>query len=342
MNDIRAELWVKRDGVRFSKLELQADDLVRIGCTSDAEIKMRLNATVQWDGEFNYNTDTVVPVLVIDKTEKQCGEFIITNSTKEDDGLVSQYRLTGYDLCYLAKKLKTEKRVFFASGTKYEDAISQMLVMAGITTAVLEPSDYVFDTDREDWDPGTSCLKIINDLLGEMNYNSLFMDLNGIVRATRYVEPVMKNATISYYNDAFSILLPGSELDLDAFEHPNVFHYFCDHPEKEEPMHAISVNDDPSNMFSTTRQGRVAVFVQMNNVPDLQTLQAIADKAKFDSMISANVLSFETGLNPVHNPFEIVYLRKKEFTGVIAETEWEMSLGAEGTMRHTGKQVLYN
>lgn len=341
-NIIAVEVWVKRSGVRIGQLDLSTDSPLRVTCTADAEIKMRMNCNAYWDQEFDYNTDTLIPVLITDGIRKEVGEYIITASRMVSDGLAREYQLTGFDLTYRAKKRKIEERVFFAKGTLYIDAINQLIVQSGITDYQAVPSSLVFATDREDWDPGTPYITIINQLLEEINYNTLYMDLDGIVQVTPYKPANIENVSITYYDDeATSILIPGTEIEIDGFDHPNVFHYICDNPDSETSLHVISENSDPSNRFSIPRQGRVPTFIQMDNVPDETTLQAIADKARLESMISSDLVTFQTEQNPIHNPFEIVAIRSQDFNGILAETEWELELGVEGSMTHTGRRSQY-
>lgn len=340
--EIETRLWVKRDGVRIAQLQVPTDEDMQLTCTADAEIKMKLTAGAVWDGEFDYNLDTVVPALVMNGKESQMGEYVITGSRKISDGVSTRYQITAFDLCYRAKKTKIERRMFFEKGTLYTAAITQLLVMSGIVQMLVVPSGLTFATDREDWDPGTSALEIINQLLEEMNYNSLFMGLDGVVCAMPYRQASPENVTIVYRNNEWdSLLLPGAETEIDAFDHPNVFYYTCENPELDTVFSAVAVNDSPTNPFSTARQGRVAVFTTVDNVPNQATLQAMADRAKLNSMVAADEIRFSTALNPAHGPFEIIELRKNEYAGVIAETEWRATLGAGGTMEHVGRKAVY-
>lgn len=335
------EVWVKRNGAKVGQLELSTDAPVNITCSTDAEIKMRMTCNAHWADELDYNTDTLLPVIVTGNERKEVGEYIVTASRRVSDGLSVQYHLTGFDLTYRAKKGRIEQRIFFEKGARYTDAISQLLVRAGIINHLVEASPLTLATDREDWEPGTTYISIINQLLSEINYNSLYMDLSGIVRATPYKTAVAENVTISYYDDEASILTPGSEIEIDGFDHPNVFHYICENPENEVSMHVVSENNDPLSQFSISRQGRVPVFVHVDNVPDTETLQAIADRAKLESMISSDLVRFSTEQNPIHNPFEVIAVRKPDFVGIIAETEWTLDLGVEGEMTHAGKRSQY-
>lgn len=344
MPRIESRLWVKRNGVRYAQLNIDYAQNMSVSCNNDAEIKMRLNVDAWWDGAFNYNTDSLVPVLLMDDMEYQLGEYIITGSTLSSDGIVNYYSLLGYDKCYLAKKYRVESRPFFAAGTLYTSALSQLLTQSRITDFEVEPSSLVMQSDREDWEPGTPYIEIINQLLGEMNYNSVYMNLDGVVICSPYRNPAIENVDVEYINDPnTSILVPGASIEVDGFDHPNVFHYFCDNPDNaDESWVAISENNDPGNKFSIAAQGRVARFVRMDSVASQETLQAIADRARLDSMISSDTITFKTGLNPTHNPFSIISIRKNEFSGILEEREWSLDVGINGGMSHVARRVSYD
>ena len=69
-------------------------------------------------------------------------------------------------------------RLFIAAGTKYTDAVSNIIISAGIENIEVIPSDKTLTTDRE-FEIGRSKLDIVNELLAEINYRSAMADANG-------------------------------------------------------------------------------------------------------------------------------------------------------------------
>lgn len=341
MATIETKLWTKRNGVRHRQLEIRGDTTPTITCSNDAEIKVRFNVSVSDKYDLNYTTDTLIPYFVLNGTEYQLGEFTITGSTKVNDGTHSYYDISAFDITYFCKKYRVEGRVFFPAGTLYTTAIAQMLTASRISNYEIDPSNMTLTIDREDWDPGTPYITIINDLLYEINYNSVYLDSEGIVRCTRYASPTSENITVTYNNDPnVSIIFPGSEIEVDAFDHPNVFYYITENPDLPEPLTATAENSDPTNMFSTVNQGRIVEYVKIDNVANQQTLQSLANRAVTESMFSNDLIRFTTGIGQIHNPFAIVSLKKNEFVGVLAEQEWTMQLGNNPTFEHVGKRVI--
>lgn len=342
IHEISSRLFIIRNGVEYEEVGIDADNPPVVTMTADAEVKMRLGCNVLYEKEFDYANDHLAPYLYINGGKHKIGEYIITASSLVSDGMEQKYTLTGLDLTHKAKRSKIEQRVFYPAGMLYVDAIREQIHLSGIYSYDVDATDYRFSVDREDWEPGTDRLTIINTLLAEINYNSLYMDLQGAVRGTKVLPTEAENVTITYRGGEWSsILVPGAEIEVDAFDHPNVFYYSCDNPDFDKPLQVVSVNDSAINRFSTERQGRMPVFRTVDNVPNIAALQEHADLEVKKSVIAADEISFRTALNPIHNPFEILALHKKEYDGVIAETYWQMELGSQGVMEHRGKQVLY-
>ena len=85
-------------------------------------------------------------------------------------------RCEGYDLCFLAQRTRLEQKLYFSAGERYTDRIQALLQQCGIQSAIVEESDEMFATDREDWEIGTPVLDIVNSLLDEISYQMCIRD----------------------------------------------------------------------------------------------------------------------------------------------------------------------
>lgn len=106
-------------------------------------------------------------------------------------------------------------------------------------------------------------------------------------------------------------------------------------------MTATAENNDPTSIFSTFNQGRVAEYIKLKNVASQEVLQSLANRAVTESRISNDKIRFTTGANVEHQPFSIISLKKNEFSGVISELEWNLTLGVEFIMTHVGRRITY-
>lgn len=342
MPNITSRFVIARNGVDYSTLLAVDGGNPTIRMTSTAEVKMVLEGTFLQNPQLNLVRDRLKPFYSIDGVESQMGEFLITDAALNTvDGVRKELEITAYDLTYLAKRSKIEDRILIPAGTLYTAAIGAQIIASGITNFLLEPNAAVITENREDWDPGTSRLTIINDLLAEINYNSLWMDNSGLIRGTPYRQATAENITIEYRNDAFSLLLPEDSSTTDVFDRPNVFIAVVENPEKSANMRAVAVNDDPSVDFSTVNIGRVAEYEKLDNIASQAELQAYVNNKKFKSLLATQEITFSTAANPAHSAFDVIGLYKDDLTGIYEETEWSMSFQPGEAMTHRAKKVVY-
>ena len=95
--------------------------------------------------------DRLRPVLILDKAEYPLGQFILTTVKAVREGASCFCRCEGYDLCFLAQRTRLEQKLYFSAGERYTDRIQALLQQCGIQSAIVEESDEMFATDREDW-----------------------------------------------------------------------------------------------------------------------------------------------------------------------------------------------
>src|SRR5690606_30012693 len=124
------------------------------------------------------------------------------------------------------------------------------------------------------WEAGTSKLRIVNDLLAAIDYNSLWVDGQGNFRATPYVRPAARSITYSILNDESgaalvreladgqeSIYLDEWSRDRDVYGVPNKVVAVATGTGDEEPLVGVATNEDPASPFSEPSRGRWIVHV---------------------------------------------------------------------------------
>lgn len=342
MPEIKSKFLLSRNNVDFSELLAVDGGNPTIRMVVSAEVKMVLEGTFLQNPQMNFIQDHLKPVFYIDGKGYQVGEYIVTDAVLNTvDGTRKELEITAYDLTYLAKQSKIEDRLLIKAGTLYTDAIRAQIVDSGILNFIVVPNTATFATDREDWEPGTSRLQIINDLLSEINYNSLWMDLSGTVRGTPYQQPLAENITIEYRNDQYSILYPDDSSTTDIFDKPNVFIAVVENPDLPENLRAEAVNDDPTVPYSTVNRGRIAQYEKLDNIASQAELQAYVDNLKFKSLMSTQEIEFSTAANPVHSAFDIIGFYKDDLTGIYEETEWSFPFTPGQAMTHRVRRAIF-
>ena len=331
---------VLRNGVRVA--ELLALTPASIDFQSAGEIPVSMSAVFRDDERVDWLQDEIQPIQIIDGVESPVAVFIPATFRQEtDDNGAASIRVEAYDRCYRLRSTTTQSRLHFSAGTPYLQAVKELLADAGIVLYIETPSTLSLATDREDWPIGTSYLTIINALLSEINYDSISFDPTGaaVLRPSR--TPSAANVDHEY-RSGFGVLARQTMRETDAFDAPNVFIVICSNPDYDEPLVAISVNDNPGSKLSTVSRGRkITRVTQVSNIAEQQSLQDYADRLKMESMLSLETATIYTDNLPGHGVRDVVALWHPDLSGIYLETGWNMVLEPGQRMTHTlQKEVL--
>ena len=313
-----------------------------VKCDSDAEVKLSLS------GEFvlniqdpNWLKARIKPYLIIDGKESSLGEYLISQADDcTDKKGVKFWQIKGMDLGRIPQRSRTEKRVLFQAGQRYTDIVQSILLELGISRIIAIQSDATLKNDRADWEIGTSWIKIINSLLAEINYQSLWFDTEGNARIQPHRQVDGTVIDHRYESGELSQIKPQVDISSDIYKAYNVFTAMVSSPEYEEPMIAVSVNDIPTSRISTVNIGRVqAPIEKVDDIANQEELQKYVDNLRFQSMCSTETISFRTALNQ-HQVRDIVSIHHPQASGIYQETQWKMTLSFDGEMTHTAQRVV--
>lgn len=341
-----------RGGAYYAQLRALDSSTPHLRMDEAADIKSSFTGTfapfaldADWKlTEINWLTDEIQPALVINGRQHPLGVFSAATPAESEDSGLRCVRVEAYDRGWRVRDTKTETLLFWPAGTPVLDAVAQLLTAAGIRTVFKTPSDAVFPEAREDWDVGTSFLDIINQLLGEINYNSLRFDLSGAAILSPASVPMSEQ--IAHFfdgRDASTRLLPKISRVTDIYSAPNVWICVCANPDKGGLMTATAANDNPQSPLSTVRRGRrICRKVQVNNIASQEELQKYANRLRDQSMVTGETISIETGLLPGFCVGDVTALHFGELTALCVERGIDMDLTVGGLMRHRLERVVYN
>lgn len=230
-------------------------------------------------------------------------------------------------------------------GASYLTEIRKLLTACGISLMIATPNAAVLATDREDWPIGTSYLTIINTLLSEINYESLWFDADGVCRLEPYQEP--SAAIIDWRYGVTDLFLPEKHPgpdwsdETDIFDAPNVFIVTCNNPDMDAAMVATAVNDNPASKKSTFKRGmRITSVERVDNIASQDELQAYADKRRNESLLATRAITFYTLNEPGHGVGDILALTHDEIGGIYLETGWSVTMQAGSLMTHSAKRTV--
>lgn len=344
---------VLRGGAVFGELHASPDASAPVIRMDDsAEIKTSLSGSflptvTDADGrtvEADWLSDEIQPVMIIDSVEHALGVYAPATVTPSRIQGAESMRIEAYDRCWRVRDLYTPNRMYLEAGTAYLTPINNMIKNAGVKLIMATPSAATFTEDRQDWDPGTSCLSVVNELLGEINYNPLWFDANGYAILAPVQTPSVDNIRHTLdADDVRSLMIPQISMESDYFSAPNVFLCMCSNPDKGEPLTATAENNNPQSPISIPRRGRrIMKVVQLNNIASQEALQAYAEKLRNDSLIGGETIRIATALLPGYGVGDVVALHYGEISALCVERAWTMELRVGGTMQHVLERVVYN
>lgn len=347
-----------RNGTEYARLSPVDGNTPCLAANSSAEKKMRFSAvfypTAIGPGggarEINWYKDEIQPVLVIDGIEHPLAVIMPSCPDEKGDSTSKFINADGYDRCASVETTKTESILHFSHGASYIEVIKLLLAGAGITSVVAIPSSATLSEDREDWDVGTSHLKIANDLLKEINYAPLWFDARGdailrpsVTPTVNNIDHILSDSPRDSRAERIHRLLDGYSIKSDVYNTPNVFICVCSNPDKDGDLMAVAVNDNPSSPISTVSRGRrICKVIRVNNIASLEELEAFAENQCNESMKSVQIISVTTALLPGFGVSDVTAIHYGSLDAICTEESWSMDLQVGGEMKHDLKRMVYN
>ena len=302
--------------------------------------------------EADWMRDEIQPMMIVDGAEHSLGVFQPAKVVPSEKNGVETLRIDAFDRCWRVRDNYTTSLLHFAAGDNYVAAITTLLVACGVSVILATPSDEVFQEAREDWDLGTSYLKIVNELCAEINYNPLWFTPEGqaviepaSVPLADNIEHTLSDQPDDYETGATPIIRmePGISRETDLYQSPNVFFCVCSNPDKSGPMTATAENTNPQSPLSISRRGRRIVKVErLNNIASQDALNAYAERLRNESMIGGETISVTTAIEPGFGVADVVALRYGGIASLCIERGYTMELRVGGTMQHKLERVVYN
>lgn len=121
-------------------------------------------------------------------------------------------------------------------------------------------------TNAMTWDPGTSRLQIVNDLLAAAGYAALWTDRNGMFRVEPFVEPAQRPVVWDFAEGETSIHSPNWEYELSLWEASNTVVMTSQATDSGSVFLASAVDTNPKSPTSTVTMGRTLNPIVVENV----------------------------------------------------------------------------
>lgn len=338
-----ARVDVYRRGSRLTSIQFLHSSPPEITASADAEIKTGLRGLFLPNDMADLFNDELRPVQIIDGVEHPCGVFHVSAYQDKITERGRMMQIEAYDTCFLLKSTTVEGTLHFAAGTNYLSPVEALLVGAGISQHIIEPTAATLATDREDWKIGTDYLTIVNQLLSEINYDPIWFDAQGYAVIQPHSEPSAGNISHSYNGtDLKSVLSYNATASVDVYGKPNVFIAICQNPDLPAPLIATAENNSALSSLSILRRARrIAKTYTVDNIASQSALQDYVDRLRLDSMMSSETVAITTANMPGHGIGDTVAIVHPEISGLFRETGWKLTLAAGKLMSHTLQRRVF-
>lgn len=316
-----------------------------------ADIKRSMTLRLREAGGIDYLADRIRPNVRLhlppygagNYVEWPQGVFLLTSPKRvlSSAGVITR-EIQGYDQLQVYAEDLVADRYGVAAGTVVTTAVKTLLQSVPVPPIIhLTPHAGTLVTAK-DWDPGTSKLRIINDLLGMINYESLSFDELGTAVAQPYRSPAERPEEWTYGNTDHGLMIPGAEQEMDLWGVPNSWVLVVSEPDRPV-LKSTYTNTDPASPTSTVRRQRT--------ITDYRTEQEAVSQAVLDAKVARlafeasqvyETVPFRTGLVPLHSGNDVYRLRVDGLAidARYAETSWKLPLKAGAQMEHSARRVV--
>lgn len=302
---------VKKSGDLFVRdLEVAAAGKMRIRDVALTEMRIR-------------------PVLVVEGLpEIPLGVYLFTAAPEQWDSTGLTFALDLHEKTTVLDQDAFDQTFTADTATPVLEIVASVVASAGERIAV-DASNTARLAAPMVWEPGeeTTKLRIVNDLLDAIGYNSLWMDGQGNLRATAYVRPALRSVRYSMLTDENgdrlprelvdgdeSIYLPQFDRDRDIFRVPNRVRAVQSATGDGEPLVGVASNEDPDSEFSFQARGRWIVrTVREVNVPDFSaepdpdaaTVAFLNERAR-QALVAASAVQAAVSVTCLPIPIELL------------------------------------
>lgn len=338
------KIFVIRNGARFKEILIDENDPPSVTISKDAEIHCSMQGSFDYDEGIDYLKDELQLVSVINGNEMPIAVFTIASASKETFEGHSKIRLECYDRALVLHNNRCDTLLFVEKGTNYIAAIRSMLSKCGITRVYATPTSNVLQTARE-YGLGNDFLSICNELLSEINYDSIFFDGDGVCVLRPHTGPSADNIKWRYGDNELFTIEQHTQDDYvesdDIYDAPNVFVCTCANPEMDADMVAVSVNQNPASRKSTFSRGmRIVRVVPLDNIASQAELQAYADRIRNESLWSNRTLTFSSLYDGNHGVGDTIAISNEAISGIYVEETVDFQLNENPMVRHTARKAV--
>lgn len=199
---------------------------------------------------------------------------------------------------------------------------------------IIPPSTRTLTMTRV-WEPGTSVLTYVNELLAVAGYASVRGDPMGNFVSDTYVRPSQRGSEFTLADDGSSLFVRDTgTVRKDLFDAPNQWLIVVSRP--DAALRAVYTLTDPANPLSTFQRGRTITRVVPLDLPDQAAADAEAKNYAEEGQLHYAEFGVQTPIIPVGHADRVTinHSRAPKDGGEYVEHTWRMECRAGGTIQH--------
>lgn len=357
---LRGHLGSRRWSFRYEHLEPDGSwirDLTQV--TSGevtqnwlADVKRTAKFSMAETGGIDFLADRIRPVVRLhlppygadNWVEWPQGVFLLSTTKRGSTAAGQILRdVEGYDQLQVYADDAVDTRYTVAAGANVITSVTTLLNSVLVPPSIVSTPHSGTLTTAKEWPPGTTKLKMINELLGMVNYESLSFDEDGRALVRPYRSPTERAPEYTYADDQHGLVVPAVDQELDLFNIPNKWVLVVSEPELDTPLTSTYTNTDPASPTSTVRRQRtITDYREEQEAVDQTTLNGKVARLAFEASQVYEAIPFATALMPVHSGNDVYRLvhGPLAINAIYAEHSWKMTMKAGVPMEHVARRVV--
>jgi len=302
------------------------------------------SVTMTTTRELHWGRHRVAPYITITSSsglmdeDIPLGVFATTRAPRDRDADPRVFQVTGFDLLYLVDWPLIAAFTARAGTTTVLEYVEQLINSRGVSDVRLDPArlaDVLVESRTWAFTEQLSTLDVINELLGNVGYDTLSMSTTGVAVAGPILHCGQRPSMWTYNadSDTSSVVVGAGDYDDDCTSTPNHWTFYIDEVDRATPITEgdgiYTVQNVSEGPCSIVERGGVfpaePVRVEALTQADLV---AQGDKVVAEEMHAQQRLTLETDLNPYHDHRDVVSVVDSHLgvDGRFLVDEWTMDV----------------
>ncbi|GAA2545615.1 hypothetical protein HD598_002173 [Neomicrococcus aestuarii] len=261
LTDRHEEYWT------YQRLDRNLNLIEEVDGVDACSVELNFNSDVRGSGSFSYlgsidwrKGNLIRPVYTVKAGDSVAswplGVYVPMSPQRKHGATGSPWEFQMYDRMMLLRDIKMSNTYTAAKGINAIGRVKYLLTFWGLPQYVIDDSDEVLRTAIT-WEPGTTVLRIVNDLLAAVNYFSIYADGNGYFRSQPYQRPQDRAVEFGFVDDEKGIYAPEFTEDYDDYAVPNRVVVVSEGDSDAPAIRGFAQDNDPNSPFSTVTTGRI-------------------------------------------------------------------------------------